>query len=70
MVFIDLEKAYDRISRHELWRCLRERKAPEKYVRLVKEMYRNVKTRVRNGGGMTNRALHRVPSFSTLFLAC
>ena len=43
MVFIDLEKAYDRILRQELWSCLRERKAPEKQSRLVKEMYKNVK---------------------------
>ena len=44
MVFIDLEKSYDRIPRQELWRCLRETKAFEKYVRLIKKMYRNVKT--------------------------
>ena len=49
MVFIDLEKAYDRVPREELWRCLREKMLPEKYVRLIKEMCRDVKTRVRSG---------------------
>ena len=53
MVFIDLEKAYDRVPREELWRCLREKMVPEKYVLLIKEMFRDVKTRVRSGAGTT-----------------
>ena len=39
MVFIDLDKAYDRLPRQEVWRCLREQGVPEKYVRLVKYTY-------------------------------
>ena len=29
MVFIDLEKAYDRVARQEVWRCMREKGVPQ-----------------------------------------
>ena len=54
MVFIDLEKAYDRVPRQEVWRSLRQKRVPEKYVRLVQEMYRDVQTSVRSGMGETD----------------
>ncbi|MEL7196585.1 MAG: reverse transcriptase family protein, partial [Bacteroidota bacterium] len=53
LAFIDLEKAYDRVPRQEIWRCLREKMVPEKYVRIIQEMYKNVYTKVRSSVGET-----------------
>ena len=39
MVFIDLDMAYDRVPRQEVWRCMRENGVPEKYVMIVQDMY-------------------------------
>ena len=49
-VFVDLEKAYDRAPREELWYCIR---LVEKYVRLVQDMYEGIETAVRCAVGTT-----------------
>ena len=36
-VFVDLEKAYDRVAREELWYCMRKSGIVEKYLQLVQE---------------------------------
>ncbi|XP_013785550.1 uncharacterized protein LOC106469594 [Limulus polyphemus] len=55
LVFIDLEKAYDRLPREEVWRCLREKGVSEKYVKLVKDMYEGARTQVRTSVGLMEK---------------
>ena len=45
VTFIDLEKAYDRVPREEIWRTMRERLVPETYVKLVQYMYTGCRTK-------------------------
>ena len=60
LVFIDLEKAYDRVPRQEIWMCLREQGVPEKYVRLVKDTYEDARTQVKTSIGLTGKITARV----------
>jgi hypothetical protein len=46
MVFIDLEKAYDKIPRNLMWWTLDKNKVPTKYVALIKDMYDKIVTSV------------------------
>ena len=52
-VFVDLEKAYDRVLREELWYCIKKSEIAEKYMRLVQDMYEGSETVVRCVVGTT-----------------
>ena len=52
-VFVDLEKAYDKVPREEVWYCMRKSGLAEKYVRIVQDMYNDSTTAVRCAVGVT-----------------
>ena len=73
-VFIDLEKAYDRVLREELYWCMRDKRVPEKYIRLVKDMYHQCETVVRCAAGTSEPfavevGLHQGSAFSPFLFA-
>jgi hypothetical protein len=54
VIFIDLEKAYDKVPRNVIWWALQKHKVSTKYIALVKDIYDNVVTSVRTSDGNTN----------------
>ena len=47
MVFIDLEKACDRVPCKGVWRRNREKGLPDNYVMIVQDMYDGARTRAK-----------------------
>ncbi|KAK3571225.1 hypothetical protein QTP86_005424 [Hemibagrus guttatus] len=73
-VFVDLEKAYDRVPREELWYCMRQSGVAEKYVRVVQDMYERSRTVVRCAVGQTEEfkvevGLHQGSALSPFLFA-
>jgi hypothetical protein len=54
MIFIDLEKEYDKVPRNVMWWALQKYKVSSKYITLIKNMYDNVVTSVRTSDTDTN----------------
>ena len=52
-VFMDLEKAYDKVPREEVLYCMRKSGLAEKYVRIVQDMYDGSTTAVMCAIGVT-----------------
>ena len=53
MVFIDFEKAYDKVPRNVMWWALEKHKVPTKYITPIKDMYKDATTFVRTCDGNT-----------------
>ena len=51
--FVELEKAYDKVQREEVWYCMRKSGLVEKYVRILQDMYDDSTTAVRCAVGVT-----------------
>ena len=69
MVFIDLEKAYDRVPRKVLWSCLEKKGVSPWYIRVIKDMYEGGRMSVRTPRGVSNdfavsMALHQGSALS------
>ncbi|KAK3556632.1 hypothetical protein QTP70_010826 [Hemibagrus guttatus] len=70
----DLEKAYDRVPREELWYCMRKSGVAEKYVRVVQDMYERSRKVVRCAVGQTEEfkvevGLHQGSALSPFLFA-
>ncbi|GJY73080.1 retrovirus-related pol polyprotein LINE-1, partial [Tanacetum coccineum] len=46
MAFLDLEKAYDSVLRELIWKNLTDKGTLRRYIRVIRDMYDGVKTRV------------------------
>ncbi|KAK3551534.1 hypothetical protein QTP70_017336 [Hemibagrus guttatus] len=73
-VLENLEKAYDRVPREELWYCMRKSGVAEKYLRVVQDMYERSRTVVRCAVGQTEEfnvevGLHQGSALSPFLFA-
>ncbi|KAK3573055.1 hypothetical protein QTP86_012304 [Hemibagrus guttatus] len=73
-VLENLEKAYDRVPREELWYRMRKSGVAEKYVRVVQDMYERSRTVVRCAVGQTEKfnvevGLHQGSALSPVLFA-
>ena len=54
MVFIDLEKAYDKVPRDLIWWALEKKYVAKRYIEMIQDMYSGAMTTVRTVIGETN----------------
>ena len=71
---MNLEKAYNRVPREELWHCMRASEIAEPYVRGVQDMYKECATAIRTAVGLTESfqvkvGLHQGSALSSFLFA-
>jgi hypothetical protein len=54
IIFINLKKAYDKVTRNVMWGALQKHKVSSKYIILINDMYNNIVTSVRTSDEDTN----------------
>ena len=74
LVFIDLEKAYDRVPRDVLWWAWMKKGISLRYIDLIKDMYDGAITNVRTFGGLSDSfpitiGLHQGSALSSFLFA-
>jgi hypothetical protein len=74
VVFIDLEKAYDKVPRNVMRWALQKHKVSTNYITLIKDMYDNVVISVRTSDRDTNKfpiniGLHQESALSPCLFA-
>jgi hypothetical protein len=74
IIFIDLKKVYDKVSRNVMWWTLQKHKVSSKYITPIKNKYDNIVTSVRTSDGDTNDfsiniGLHHVSVLSPYLFA-
>jgi hypothetical protein len=74
MIFIDLEKAYNKVPRNIMWWALQKHNVSIKYITLIKDMYDNIVTSVRTSDRDTNNfpiniGLHQGSALSSYLFA-
>ena len=52
-VFIDLEKAYDRVPREERWECMHQAGVSECYVQSIQDMIEGARASLRSAAGLS-----------------
>ena len=67
MVFIDLEKAYDKVPRDLIWWALEKKGVTKRYIKMIQDMYSKAMTTMRTVVGETNSfpitvGLHQGPA--------
>ena len=53
VVFVDLEKAVDRVQRSVVWEVLKKKGVDETYVKIVEDMYEGVTTKIKTNAGVS-----------------